>query len=216
MEAEIIESQLEKALEADLQIGGVQVVGCKRTRPEFLEWILRLSGQGDTFGSILENLTEVIDAVKQTDTFESVEAYLEESKDKGKTDVIFTLEEKQRTSITLGTESGGTFGDTTVGGSFHVRNVFGRLETLRANAGSSPTSVTSSASSSMGSKNYFSLEFTKPFLFDLASSLGFRLYSSEEKISYSVDKYGADVILSLPLLTLSYEASWRKVSILRA
>ncbi|KAJ8907295.1 hypothetical protein NDN08_007410 [Rhodosorus marinus] len=211
MEEEITESQLEKALGADLQIGGVQVLGSKRTRPDFLEWILRLSGEGDTFGSILEKLSEVIEAVKQTDTFESVEAYLEESEEKGKTDVIFSVEEKQRTSITVGTESGGSFGDTTVGGSFHIRNVFGRLETLRANAGASPTSMTSSASSSIGSKNYFALEFTKPFLFDLASSLGFRLYSTEEKLSYTVDKYGADVILSLPLLTLSYEASWRNV-----
>jgi len=213
MEEEITEETLERVLDAKLRIGNVRVVGSQRTRPGFLKWVLSQSEGRNTFGSVLEQLTASIEALKTTDSFDAVEAFLDESEQAGETDVVFTVKEKPRTSLTIGTQTGGTIEDTTVSGVVVVRNLFGRLERLRASVGGSPSTAISAAHTQVGSRNYSEFELDKPFALGLDTSLGFRGFLTEENYSYIVNRRGGEVLLKVPMGSLAYESTWREVGL---
>lgn len=102
--------------------------------------------------------------------------------------------------------------DTTVGGSMIVRNVFGRLERLRATVGGSPNTVANVQSKpSPGSSKYSEVELTRPFLYDLTSSLHLRGFVTEDDISYTVKRRGSEIKVDFPLGSIGYEGTWREV-----
>lgn len=109
METDLTTEVLERVLETKVGIGSVRVEGAVRTRKPFLEWICSHVRGSESFGTVLEQLTVAIEGLRESDAFEGVEAFLDLSKEgEGLADVVLTVKEKNRTSLSFGTQSGGT------------------------------------------------------------------------------------------------------------
>ncbi|EME28191.1 sorting and assembly machinery component 50 [Galdieria sulphuraria] len=203
------ESKLEELFQSKLKIGSLKIRGYRRTNPSFLHSLVAPSLGGENFREVIENLSIAIERLRELDIFKGVDVFLDESSVPDQTDVLVTVSEKGRLQLRLGTTVEREGFETGLETCATLRNIFGKAERLRFEAGTEGTDL---------ARGYGVAEFYKPHAFGcdtFFSAYLNRQYFNEKQRSHNEVSRGFVTSFGFPqsLGIFSYEGAWREISV---
>ncbi|KAK4526811.1 hypothetical protein GAYE_SCF28MG4728 [Galdieria yellowstonensis] len=203
------ESKVEELLQSKLKVGSLKIKGYRRTNPSFLHSLIAPSLSGDNFREVIENLSVAIERLRELDIFKGVDVYLDESSVPDQTDVLVTVSEKGRLQLRLGTSVEKEGFETGLETCATLRNIFGKAERLRLEAGTEGTDL---------GRGYGIAEFYKPHAFGydtFFSAYLNRQYFQEKQRSHQETSRGLVASLGFPETwgIFSYEGAWREIRV---
>lgn len=206
------EPSIEELLSARLSVTSLKIGGASRTNAKLLERIIHpVLSTGGTFSGVIEDVSQAVDRLRNTNCFKGVDAYLDTTPT-GDASVVFTLQEKSLYQITTGTNIR-TDGEreASIAGSFLFRNLTGTADTLKASLewGGAGAALDHKPSASVD------VQYQKPFFATLDTTAFGLLRVSENNhastSSYSLYTRRAASGIHSPWGMFSLSSSWREV-----
>lgn len=207
---------IEEILATKLSLTSVKTQGVNRTSPELLSRILNpVLSTGGTFQGVIEDVSQAVDLLRSTNCFKGVDAYVDRTLTNDAS-ANFTLSEKGVYQVSTGSaiETGGER-EVSIETNVALRNVFGKLDTVRAAASWLGTAGIPSFGGEPSAA--YEVEYVRPFVpflhTTVFSSFAAVVKNFSEVSSYRLRSKSGDVGIRTPAGVFSLVGGWREIGV---